>query len=517
MPLWKIAWRSIQRRALASSLTAFSMALGVMLVVGVLVTMGVVSESFRSNSSLGYNMIMGAKGGKLQLVLNTVYYLSEPIENVPYSFYQEFLGADQRGDGRDGKWKAYVRRVVPVCLGDYYREFRVVGTTPEMFEIEDPDDETRPLYTFADGRNFQTKSVEHGYFEAVVGARVARKYGLEVGDEIIPTHGSEEGEKHDTFYVVGVLAPSGTAADRAVFINMEGFYLLEGHAKKQESALERIWKRFWKTDQAYSPANNDERTMRPPPGGQNSSTTLPAAQRPQPAMAQIDPRPAYLRKTTPLPIEEREVTALLVRTVSAVVSQGLATTINKEAQAQAVLPIREITALLDTFINPIKLALLTMTAMICIVSGIGILVSIYNSMSDRHREIAIMRSLGASRRTVMAIVLLEAILLALGGGLLGWLAGHTAIAVAAPYIERETGVPLGFLDFAPPVEFVRNSESVLNFERLTGGKATKILDIVLSPEFLLIPTIILSAVFVGFLPAVTAYKTDVAKSLSANP
>ena len=95
MSLWKIAWRSIQRRGLASLLTTLSMALGVMLVVAVLLIYGIVSQSFQRSSSLGYNMILGIKGGKLQLVLNSVFYLSRPIENVPWELYEEFLPADQ--------------------------------------------------------------------------------------------------------------------------------------------------------------------------------------------------------------------------------------------------------------------------------------------------------------------------------------------------------------------------------------------------------------------------------------
>jgi putative ABC transport system permease protein len=520
MPLWKIAWRSIQRRALASWLTTLSMALGVLLVVGVLVTLGVITESFRNNSSLGYNMIMGAKGGKLQLVLNTVYYLSQPVENIPYSFYQEFLDASARNDGRDGKWKDYVRRVVPVCLGDYYREFRVVGTTPQMFEVENPDDETQPLYRFAAGRNFKTWSDEYGFFEAVVGSRVARKYDLKIGDKIIPTHGSEEGEAHDTFFVVGILAPSGSANDRAVFINMEGFFLLEGHAKPvAQKWLDRFIQALLGWIKSLPRANA---SVEEPPSADSSDhrpATVETALAETPGDANGPPRsrPAHLRKTVPLPIEQREVTAMLVRTVSPFVSQGLANTINEGQVAQAVLPVLEITALFDTFVNPLKMALLVMTGMICLVSGIGILVSIYNSMADRHREIAIMRSLGANRRTVMVVVLLEAIILALGGGLLGWIGGHLTIAAASPRIESETGVQVGLLDFAPPVSVLRQSETAMKIERLTGEAGAKILDVLLSPEFLLIPTIIVLAILVGFLPAVTAYKTDVAKSLSANP
>ena len=95
--------------------------------------------------------------------------------------------------------------------------------------------------------------------------------------------------------------------------------------------------------------------------------------------------------------------------------------------AQAVLPIREMTSLFARSSIPANL-LLGLTVMIVIVSGIGILVSIYNSMSERHHEIAVMRALGAGRRTVMLLVLLESILLSLGGGLLGWIVGHALIA-----------------------------------------------------------------------------------------
>src|SRR5213079_3117933 len=96
MSLFRIALRSILQRGVASLLTTFSMALGVMLVVAVLSIHGVVSQSFRNNASLGYNMIVGAKGGQEQLTLNTVFYLSKPVENIPYTYYLEFLKQDER-------------------------------------------------------------------------------------------------------------------------------------------------------------------------------------------------------------------------------------------------------------------------------------------------------------------------------------------------------------------------------------------------------------------------------------
>ena len=185
----------------------------------------------------------------------------------------------------------------------------------------------------------------------------------------------------------------------------------------------------------------------------------------------------------PLPVEQREVTALLLK-VPYQLAPGLENGINEGTQAQAVLPVAVIYGLFEFIVNPIEWTLLVLTAMICIVSGISILVSIYNSMSERRGEIAVMRALGAGRGTVMTIILLEATLLALGGGFLGWLAGHLGTWALSPWIEEQTGVLGG------PVNFLT-----------------------LPLKLCLIPALMLLAILVGIWPAISAYRTDVAKSL----
>ncbi len=161
--------------------------------------------------------------------------------------------------------------------------------------------------------------------------------------------------------------------------------------------------------------------------------------------------------------------------------------VNKEFVAQAIQPIREITVLTNTFVGPVQSILLVLTVLIVIVAGIGIMVSIYNSMSERRHEIAVMRALGAHRGKIMMIVLAESILLALCGGLIGWFAGHALVGAAAPIITDYTGVAVNFLHFAPGSEVV------------------------------LIPCLIVLAALAGFLPALSAYRTDVARALTANP
>jgi putative ABC transport system permease protein len=458
MSLWKIAWRSIQQRTLASSLTAVSMALGVMLVVAVLVAGNIVHDSFSIGNRLGYNIVVGAKGGRLDLLLNSVYYLSRPIENIPWEYYKEFLPASAHKDGKAGKYAGYVLEddpnekarglAIPICLGDFLGDekesFRVVGTPPEMF--------TKLMKAkFASGEVFKTSD----FATAVVGAEVASHLHLKVGDNIAPMHGGVGGEVHMPFKVTGILERTGTPSDRAAFVNIEGFFLIPDHARGH---VEEV----------------------PVPGQPKEKETM---------------------LKTPLPEDQREVTAVLILTASVggdpakgidpdppeAIAPELVKNINKENVAQAIQPVQEINVLMGYLVQPLELIMDALAVMVVIVAGIGILVSIYNSMSERRHEIAVMRALGARRNTVMLIVLFESILLSIGGGLAGWFAGHLLIGLAGPFVTSNTGIAVGFLQFAPGFELI------------------------------LIPGLIVLASLVGFLPALAAYRTDVGKALTATP
>jgi putative ABC transport system permease protein len=524
MSLWKIAWRSMQQRALASCLTGVSMALGVALVVTVLVIHSVVDRFFRQ-SSQGYDMIVGAtKGGRLQLVLNTVYHLSQPVENLPYSFYKEFL---KQGE-HSGRFSSLVDVAVPLCLGDSYEDFRVVGTTPEMFEVWEPYQK----YEFAAGRNF-----EHGnFFEGVIGSVVASTTGLKIGQTFQPTHGVEGGEdahKHDAFTVVGILKPTGTPNDRALFINIEGFYLLRGHAKEEAESgghEEGVLGEHEHDEHGHEERGHDDHSQgkhghdehegaghelaydehhehdqsdhahqeaMPEAGAghdehEHSEHEHAEHEHGEDAHAEHDHEHEtgehHHHDHSPLPESQREVTAILVRSTvnNPLASMSLRRMINKGNEAQAVLPAMEINTLLDMIVGNLRTLLLALSVLIVIVAGIGIMVSIYNSMSDRRRDIAVMRALGARRSTVFTVILLESLLISLGGGVAGLLLGHGLIAVAGPWVLAYTGFAMSGVQFS-------------------------------LVELCLIPLLIAAAAFFGYLPALAAYRTDVAKALSAAP
>jgi len=437
MTLLGIAWRNIRQRLLTSGLTALSLALGVALVVATLVTGRIVNRAFESGSGLGYNMIVGAKGSPLQLVLNSVYFISKPIENVSWGFYQQFLPATQRPDGVDGTYAASTQTAVPICMGDYFRSHRVVGTNAAFFDRLTRGDGRR--FEFSSGANFR----DDDFFAGVLGAAVAANLGLRVGDEFAPTHGADDGAVHDPFKVVGILARTDTPIDRGVFVNMEGFYLQDGHAK-------------------------------PLPEG---TTPEPVAAAPHPS------------GHPPLPFSQREVTAILLETASLpglppeLTAMGLRTAINEGRDGQAALPVAEIRQLLDLFVKPLELLLLLVTALVVIVSAIGILVSMVGSSLERSRDVAIMRALGARRAHVLATVLIEAVLLAVGGGLAGWLLGHALVGAIAPWITTNAGVTASIFSAAPLA------------------------------EALLVPFLVVLAIIAALLPAVAAYRTDVAKWL----
>ena len=434
MNLATIAWKSIRQRGLASLLTGLSVALGVMLMVAVLVIYGILQSTF-SQRAINYDLIVGAKGDPLQLVLSTVYHISPPIENLPYRYF-----LDLKKDPR-------VTVAIPVAMGDTTEKggFPIVGTIPEFFDMD-----------YAPNKPFLVKG--HGFqrdFDAYIGDRVARDNGWGIGTKLKLVHGGAEvgHVHHEEFEVVGLLAPTGTPHDKTVYVNLKGFYQIQGHDKPLKEAIERERKFFG--EPALAPEELKNEVVRIRTKGQADG----------------------------IPDIQKEVTAILLQCKSPIAANLMSGELKKGNQAQAVNPIVPMQKLLKEFLGPVESVLLAMTSLIILVSGISIFVSIYNSMSARRREIAIMRALGAQRGTVLSIILAESIILCVGGGLLGLVLGHGLVFAAAPVVAAWTGLIVDPIAFSP-------YESVL------------------------FPVLFALGALIGFLPGMTAYRTDVAESLN---
>ena len=453
MNLLTIASKSIRQRWLASFLTGLSVALGVALMVAVLVLNGVVGELF-SQSGSGYDLIVGPKGSELQLVLSTIYRIDRPIENLPWRYYKELSE------------HKYVERAIPVNLGDTTQigNFPIVGTTPQYFLVD-----------YTPGNSFRVRGDGlRGTWDAVIGSQVARKNGWDIGSQFRMIHAGQDDHVHDELFTVkGILAPTGTPNDRTVFVHIDGFFALAGHEKPLEEALKREADFF----------GEDVETLR-----ERYKDDIAHAQAEAEAHASGDHGHDHGHAHFVSDLQKEVTSILLVMKGDdlkrSMVTFDLQAQLKEGLKAQGVNPVQVMSRLMTNLVGNIRLAFLYLTGLIIVVSGIGIFVSIYNSMSERRREIAIMRALGARRQTVFSIVLLESLLLCLVGGLAGIALGHGIVFVAAPIIEARSGLLIDPAAFNPL-------------------------------ELIVIPAMIVMATLVGFLPGMTAYRTDVAESLSS--
>lgn len=333
-------------------------------------------------------------------------------------------------------WKLYqkvknetpgIRLAIPYATGDSYQGFRLVGTTGEIFS----------RFEYQKGRKFELEPggrfFDENYAEVVVGSFVAQRTGLKVGDEIHPAHGlSEEAleEHHEHYTVVGILKPTNTPHDRVLWMPIEGMFRMEGHVLRG-------------TGEIY--------TARPGEA---------------------------------IPEEHKEVSAVMLKFANPTTGFTLDQQINKQGkEATLAYPIGRV--MLDLFdkIGWVNRVFEMVAYLVVIVSAGAILASIYNTINERRREFAILRALGARRRTVFSVIVLESAVIALLGSLLGFLVYGLILAAAAIAVRGQTGVVLDVF--------------------------------LLHRAHLLTPLgITLLGALAGVLPAIKAYRTDVAEYLA---
>ena len=370
MNFFFMAWQYLKFRWLVSLLTISGISTGVALVCAVLALRHESERALSRDAGL-YDLVAGGKGSPLQLVLSSVYHLDSPTGNIPYKEYERI-----RSDPRV-EWAA------PVGLGDNYLGYRIIGTEKHFFDL--PDREGNLFFELAEGDVFQDR------FDVVLGSQVAQASGLEIGDSFFGTHGLIEvagAEVHRDFpyRVSGILAPSGTAQDRAIF-----------------GTLKSVWEIHETEDLLHSAIQGSA------------------------IMAD--------HKT-------RETTAILVRLETPGLRLWMADEIREGTDGIAAIPINEIMRFQQGILGPVQKILLAIAGVVVAVSCLTVLITLHQAAERRRRDIAILRSLGAYRREVATLVFSEGLLLTGGGILLGLLIGHGGMAIAVDYFREATGLIL---------------------------------------------------------------------------
>ncbi|WP_405231863.1 ABC transporter permease [Lentisalinibacter salinarum] len=376
-PIARLALRSIASRRTSAALTCCAVALSVLLVLGVQEMRESARQSFASTIS-GTDLLVGPRTSGVNLLLYAVFRIGQPTNNVSWQSYERFAAAP----GVD--WS------IPLSLGDSYRGHAVVGTTDAYFRHFRYGRDSRLQMTA--GRAFGAGP------EAVLGATAARELGHEVGGEIVIAHGlgATSFLKHDRHpvTVTGILAPTGTVADRAVYVSLATLGSIH------EAATPSF---------APAPADDDGHGH----------------------VAHAEPG------------EPADITAFLLGLESRVLVLRLQRTIN-EYEGEPLTAVIPAVALFELWsvIGVAENALLAVGALAVLTGLVGMLVAILGTLNERRREMAILRSVGARPRQIFLLLVSEAGLLAVAGALLGVVLKTAVLGALASPIQARTGILL---------------------------------------------------------------------------
>ena len=476
MNLFELVLKQMRQRALSTWLTLLSVLLGVGLAVAIMVFQREGDKLF-GQSEFGYDVLIGPKGSKLQLVLNTVYQVSTSPGNIPYAMYENL----------PRQFRGAVQWAVPFAVGDTYEDFRIVGTSDAILPVTYDGQPIAKPFEFKPGQPFelaQGRAFHPRKFEAVIGSDVAARGTLQLGSAFKPIHGAAiEGQTPDVheeqWEVVGVLKETKTAMDRVIFIPLVSFYAIPEH----ESALEAM--------SALVPGAAPTGAAPKPAAPSSESDDHAHDDHDEHDEHDHDHAHAHAYElnndgTISLRLDKSKwkLSAIAARSRGGHASLSILWAINNANDAMAVNPAMEMRNFFDTFLKGSSQMLLVISLLVTVVAAVSILVSIYNSVAARLREIAILRALGATRNRVLLLICLEAGLIGLAGGILGLLIGHALAAAGSVYLQSLIGQGINWIAI---------------------GRW----------EWLYLGIVVLLSALAGLVPAMKAYRTNVATNLVA--
>jgi putative ABC transport system permease protein len=369
-----LTFKSIRNRKFTSFLCVLSITLSVTLFLGIERIRNGARDGF-TNTISKTDLIIGAKGGPLQLLLYTVFHIGGAVNNIKMSTYND-IKAD-----RQIEW------AIPISLGDAYRGFRVIGTDENFYEH----------YRFRGDHKVELHegNIPNDTFDVVLGSEVAKKFQHKVGDPIVISHGlsAEAILSHENtpFKIVGIMKPTQTPIDTGVYITLQGMEAIHFG---------------WET-------------------GVPSGETINADR---------------FKKEN---IEITQLTSFMVKLKSRIAVLRMRRNIDQYAAepVMAIIPALSLQEMWET-IGYVEQILFLVSLCVLLVGVMSILISLYTSINERRREMAILRSLGASARHIFFLLLYESSLLVLLGCIFGVASMYGLLYFVSPWLESNFSVYL---------------------------------------------------------------------------
>ena len=382
MNLLTLSWKYLSFRPLSTGLNAILLAFG-LAIITVLLLVQYQFEQKMTRDAAGVDLVVGAKGSPLQLILSSVYHIDFPTGNIKMEEAQRISRS------------RLVKKVIPLAMGDNVQGLRILGTNHDYLDLYG--------VKFAAGKAWEKP------FEVTLGAESAKILGLKLGDSFSGSHGISVGSHdHDqhAFTVTGILAPSGKVVDRLVL-----------------TSIESVW---------YT--HDEEGGAKPDTTVQGGEELTAVEEAPELGM---DPHlQAVAARGFPVTDQDREVTTLLVRYRNPMAAIQLPRMINSGTSMQAASPAFEMSRLFELLGVGISL-LQGLAIALVVIAGLSIFIALYNSLKERKYDLAILRALGASRGQLVGLVFLEGISLTTMGALLGIGFGHGFLALVVALTTQE--------------------------------------------------------------------------------
>ena len=418
MNIFKLSIKNIISKPLNSILSLALLILGIG-IISLLLQLNSLIKTQMDNNLKGIDMVVGAKGSPLQLILSAVYHIDSPTGNISVE------------DAEEIKNNRMVGSSIDLLYGDNYKGYRIVGTEDKFLDLYNAK--------IKDGKKWNAP------FEVVVGAKIYSKLNINLNDELISSHGLREtGEAHvnQPFKVVGLLEPSNSVVDQLIITSPQSIWdLHDEHDHDDEDHEEHDNEDHDEHEHDHDDEDHDAHEH-----------------------------------------GDKEITAMLIKFKSPMNIIQFPRQINENTNLQAAVPSYEISRLFKLFGFGIE-TLTYLAYLIILVSGFSLFINLFNSMRERKYEMALIRTLGASRSQLSVMVIFESLILTISGFLLGLLVSRLGVMFVSSLMEESLNYSLSSL-------------------------------YILNEEFWLLGLSILIGLISSLIPAIQVYKMNISEILA---
>ena len=395
MNIFKLSIKNIFNKPLRSLISVVLLALGIG-IISLLLQLNSLIKDQMENNLRGIDMVVGAKGSPLQLILSSVYHIDSPTGNISLEEAEEISNNKMVGSS------------IKLLYGDNYKGYRIVGAEKKLIELYKG--------VIKEGKEWDNP------YEVLVGSKVYEKLNIKLGDDLITSHGLREtGQSHSdkSFKVVGLLESSNSVMDQLIITSPES---------------------VWNIHSSHDDDDDEHED------------------------------------------ENKEITAMLIKFKSPMNIIRFPRQINENTNLQAAVPSYEISRLFKLFGFGIE-TLTYLAYLIIIVSGFSLFINLFNSMNDRKYEMALIRTLGASRFQLSRMIIFESLILTIAGFAIGLLFSRFGVMFVSSLMDES-------------INYNLDSIKILN------------------EEYWLLGLSVLIGLISSLIPAIQVYKMNISKILA---